>query len=227
MVQPADSAIRDAVVDRAVDRVFNVIRFGPDLTQDGPALLKLAVAGEMDEAGQSGEEPHVDLTTLLLIGGADPRQSVDGESAVELAGARGHWLAALVMDRWGRPPATEPSPPPAAPSTAFLVTVLRAIEFERFRELHDILAAGADVHTEASRGSLLMQALFFEADAEAQVSEIHLDCSALLLAMGADPYRPRRATTGPNAAELAADAVRYTPDLMLYKSWTRRWGALG
>jgi hypothetical protein len=46
---------------------------------------------------------------------------------------------------------------------------------------------------------------------------MHLDGSALLLAMGADPWRPPRGRTGPTAAQIADD--RYYPVALLYRSW--------
>jgi hypothetical protein len=227
------SAFADAITDGAVDRVLQLIRAGVnfalradlDLTEDGPELLKLAVEAELDRATRSGEEPHVDMTVLLMIGGADPRRPVDGVSALDLASARGHWLGALVMDRWGRAPTAE-SGVVSPPEDDLLDDLVQAIEHDRFRTLHDLLAAGADVHAEVSGESLLVYSMDSEETVNASTREIHVDSSALLLAMGADPFRPPRGATGPTPAQRAAERF-YAPDILLYERWTRLWGSRG
>ena len=229
MTEPNLSAFADAITDGAADRVLQLIRAGVNfalradlgLTEDGPGLLKLAVEAELDCATRSGGEPHVDLTALLMIGGADPRRPVDGASALDLATARGHWLAALVMDRWGRAPSAGSGV--ASQSEGDLVDdLVQAIEHDRFRVLRDVLAAGADVHTEVWGQSLLVYSMDSEETVNAATREVHLDSSALLLAMGADPLRPPRGATGPTPAQRAAERF-YAPDILLYASWTRSW----
>lgn len=224
MIQPTGYSVRDLINGREVGRLAEMMRFDSDLEAEGPELLKLAVEVELQDASRPGDEAHVDLTSLLMIGGADPRRVVDGQSALDVAIARGHWLAALVMDRWGHPPSADSDSLAAPPAKETVLGLYHAIEHRRFRELHGLLDAGVSVHTEVNGSSLLVEALAFESDTEAQVGAIHLDCSVLLLAMGADPWRPPNGKAAPVAAELAGGDFCFAPDVLLYNSWTKNWG---
>jgi hypothetical protein len=75
-------------------------------------------------------------------------------------------------------------------------------------------------------GSLLMQAQAVEIDAWVQDRAVHVDRSALLLALGADPFRPPRGENGPTAAQLA-DQYGYAADVLLYERWTQSWDSRG
>ena len=80
----------------------------------------------------------------------------------------------------------------APASRADSIKVLQAMEVNRFRVLGDLLVEGRHVHEEVTDSYLFMESLAEEADGYTQVGAIHLDCSALLLAMGADPHlRPQ------------------------------------
>lgn len=204
-------------------RLLELVQTGTALGDDGPRLLKSAIEAELADARRTGGEAHVDLTALLLIAGADPRRPVDGASAVDLADEHGHWFAALLIDRWGRPPAADPDPLPPPQPRESIWALDTAIEVERFRDAYDMLAAGADVHAEVGRNSLLVQALYLEEDGYTQSREMHLDGSALLLAMGADPWRPPRDAPAPTAAQLADHW--YAPAALLYRSWRGSGGS--
>jgi hypothetical protein len=218
--------IQAAIADHDVDRLHDAISAGAgaDLGEDGPAMLRSAVEAELTDGRAAGEEPHIDLTVLLLAGGADPRRPAgpDG-SALDFAVARGHWLAALVMDQWGRTPAPDPDPLPTVPEDEF-TPANEAIEHDRFRELYEVLAGGTDVHEEQSGWSLLMNAVSDAMDAGAQNGEIHLDAVALLLAMGADPWRGPRGKPPMGAAHMSF-VNGFTPGTLLFTSWTRDWPA--
>jgi hypothetical protein len=222
MTGPAADPIRVAIADRDLDRLEDAISAGADLGADGPALLRSAVEAEVTDGQAAGAEPHVDLTVLLLAGGADPRRpdGPDG-SALDFAVARGHWLAALIMDQWGRTPAPDPDPVPAVPEDEY-TPANEAIELSQFRKLYDVLAGGTDVHQEQSGWSLLMNAVSSASDARAQAGETHLDVLALLLAMGADPWRGARGKPPLGAAHISF-VDGFTPATLLFTSWTRDW----
>jgi uncharacterized protein len=224
MIGPAGNPIQAAIADRDLDRLEDAIRAGADLSEDGPALLRSAVAAELADAQAAGEEPHVDLTVLLLAGGADPRRpdGPDG-SAIDFATARDHWLAALVMDQWGRAPAPDPDPVPAVTEDEY-TPANQAIEMGHFRKLYDVLAAGTDVHEEQTGWNLLMMAASSASDARAQTGETHLDELALLLAMGADPWRGPRGKPPLGAGHMSF-VDGFTPATLLFTSWTRDWPA--
>jgi hypothetical protein len=208
---------QDAVNDRAVPRLLELVRAEIDLGGRGPELLKSAIEAEMDDSRRTGDEAHADLTTLLLMAGADPRRTGGGVSALEVAAELGHWFAALLIERWGRPPLADSYPLGAPQPEESIWELDTALHVDRFRDAYDMLAAGADVHAEVGRNTLLIQALHGEDDGYAQTGEMHLDGSALLLAMGADPWRPPRSAPGPTAAQIADS--RYPAAALLYRNW--------
>jgi uncharacterized protein len=64
-------------------------------------LLRHAIDVEHDGHLQTGEPLHADVTTFLLVRGADPqRLGADGTSPLHDVETRGHWLATEIIRAW-------------------------------------------------------------------------------------------------------------------------------
>lgn len=207
----------EAVARRDTSRLFRLAGFGPDLADDGPALLRRAVESELSDARASGSEAHVDLTVLVMMSGADPRKAGDGASTLEVARAAGHWFAVLVMEAWGHHPADAgPAAPP--PDGA----AVKALAREQFRHLHELLA-GRNLHAEIEGQSLLSEALENETSYWQQDGVVHLDGSAMLLALGADPQRRLPVDPFISAHQRAINVGgEQSPVVKFYEHWMKR-----
>jgi ankyrin repeat protein len=72
-----------------------------DADARGFTLLHHAVDVEVDGAAQTGQPLHVDTTALLLTRGANPlAEDASGQTPLDSAERRGHWLAAGLFRAW-------------------------------------------------------------------------------------------------------------------------------
>ncbi|WP_406635837.1 ankyrin repeat domain-containing protein [Amycolatopsis sp. WGS_07] len=83
----------------------NLLDKGVDVDEEcnGMTLLHHAIEVEGDGHTQTGNPLHVDITTYLLVRGADPLRrtnDVDRETAEDMARRYGHWLALALFEAW-------------------------------------------------------------------------------------------------------------------------------
>ncbi|MEV0269628.1 ankyrin repeat domain-containing protein [Hamadaea sp. NPDC050747] len=102
-VSPAHQAVEMGLSKE----LYELLKAGADVHEehDGLTLLHHALDVEIDAVRQTGAEFHADMTTLLLLMGADPtRRSHGGRgvSSEHVAFVEGHWLALLHFEEWKR-----------------------------------------------------------------------------------------------------------------------------
>lgn len=80
----------------------------------------------------------------------------------------------------------------------------QAVELGDVKALYDLLKSGSDIHEEDHGLTLLHHAIDVEVDSHIQSGQpLHVDVTALLLAMGADPRRRSGGGTGITAEHYA------------------------
>jgi hypothetical protein len=98
------SAAHRAVEQEDLPALARLLDAGADVEdpdQHGFTLLLHAIDVEVDGATQTGGPLHVDTTALLLARGADPAQpDAAGQTPLDMATTRGHWLAAELLRAW-------------------------------------------------------------------------------------------------------------------------------
>lgn len=101
-----DDYIIHAMVEmEELDNLRKEIDAGIDVEVVHGGLSLLQHALDVEIAGiRAGNGPHVDVSALLLAAGADPFRKTgwQNQSALEMAEAEGHWLAAALFRAWGR-----------------------------------------------------------------------------------------------------------------------------
>lgn len=90
-----------AIDDLDVDAVRALLSsgVGPNARDayGGWPVLLLAIDAEVDSAAQSGEPLTVEVTRVLLEAGASPGAQAGDQTALQMAEARGHTLAAALL----------------------------------------------------------------------------------------------------------------------------------
>src|SRR5690242_14486501 len=99
-----DTPAHAAVELEDLPRLRQLLDDGADIqdpTGDGWTLLHHAIDIEIDGSDQTGAPLRVSTTAFLLARGADPNAAdAKGQSPLDLARYRRHWLAVELIEAW-------------------------------------------------------------------------------------------------------------------------------
>jgi len=110
--RPTLSPAHQAIEDYDLARLRGLLDTGHDIDDDsgdGRTLLHHALDIEHARHIHAQQPPHADITTFLLIRGANPqRQDTLGRPALHHARQLGHWLAVEIIQAWSQQPHGNP-----------------------------------------------------------------------------------------------------------------------